>query len=156
MPARKNPPGAFITFRCQRPNPVRFRGEAWVGAGVFPSQEPLAPEGGAGATAPPASRCPGLAPRPPGFAGSWAGRRGNARAPARPPGLPSRPFLLLVPRTGPRLPFPGGPRAWRRPAGKLTRDSRSLPPAAPGFGPGAVASATAFELQAASRGLKLK
>lgn len=115
------------------------------GAGVFRPRSLWRPRGrGRRQAAPRLSGCPGSAPRPLGFAGELAGRRGNARLPVGPPRPASRPFPLLVPRTGPRLPFPGGPRAWRRPAGKLTRDSRSLPPAAPRLrASGAVASATA-------------
>ena len=81
----------------------------------------------------------------------------HARLPGGPPRPSSSPFPLLVPRTGSRLPFPGGPRAWRRPAGKLTRDSCSLPPAAPGasgFGRCGFSNRPP-ERQSASRGLKL-
>lgn len=128
----KNPPGAFITFRCRHPNPSRSTVRCGVWRRCFPPQEPRAPEGAgpAPSSAPPlgVSRS---ALQAPGFAGEPAGRRGADGLPVPPPRPASRLFPLLVPRTGPRVPFPGGPRAWRRPAGKLTRDSCSLPPAAP-------------------------
>lgn len=132
----KESPGRFYNIQvpASQPGAVQWGGVG-SGAGVFRPRSLGRPRGrGRRQAAPRLSGCPGSAPQSLGFAGELARRRGNA----------GRPFPLLVPRTGPRLPFPGGPRAWRRPAGKLTRDSRSLPPAAPRLrASGAVASATA-------------